>query len=80
MIELKQQYPFVDDEGTVREDLIKHYAEDENGKKYLILQKETGVKYGEAVDVYPCRYTYEVTNEEIIEQPEEEVKEDIIEE
>ena len=73
MVELKEQYPFVDDEGNIRKDLIKHWAEDEEGKKYLILQKETGIKYGEAVDVYPCRYTYEAT-----EEPEED--EDILDE
>ena len=30
-----------------------------------ILQVETGIKYDEADDVIPCRYTYEETNEKI---------------
>ena len=63
MIKVEEQYPFIDAEGNERPDLIKHWGEDkETGKKYAILQKETGIVYGEAVDVYPCRYTYEVTN------------------
>lgn len=41
--------------------LIKHYAEDEQGVKYYIKQVETGVEYDEAVDILPCRYTYVAT-------------------
>lgn len=37
--------------------LIRHYSN--NGMK--LLQVETGVEYDEAVDVIPCRYTYEET-------------------
>ena len=61
MIEVKIIYPY---EG--RNDLIKHYAEDENGNKYKIKQVETSIIYDEAVDVYPCRYTYDATDELII--------------
>lgn len=39
--------------------LIKHYSD----TGMLLLQVETGAKYGEAIDVVPCRYTYEETNE-----------------
>lgn len=39
--------------------LVKHYSD----KGMLILQVETGAKYGEAIDVVPCRYTYEETDE-----------------
>ena len=49
----------------IREKLEKHYAEDENGVKYRIKQVETGRVYDEAVDVVPCRYTYQVTDEKI---------------
>lgn len=45
--------------------LIRHYS-DENKK---IKQVETGIIYVEAVDVVPCRYTYEETDEPI-EEPE----------
>ena len=66
MIEVKDQYPFIDTEGNERPDLIKHWGEDkETGKKYAILQKETGIIYGEAIDAYPCKYTYDITDEEI---------------
>ena len=58
---LIEQYPFIDDEGVEHDNLVKHYS-DENK---LILQVETGVKYTEAVDVYPCRYTYEEMDEPI---------------
>ena len=34
-------------------------------KGFYILQVETGIKYDEAYDVIPCRYTYEETNEKI---------------
>lgn len=63
MIELKSQYPYIDRKGNTRDGLIIHYAEDENGVKYYIIQNETGIKYESAVDVYPCRYTYSTTSE-----------------
>lgn len=37
--------------------LIRHYSD--RGMK--LLQVETGIMYDEAVDVVPCRYTYEET-------------------
>lgn len=39
--------------------LIKHYSD----AGFMLLQNETGVKYSEAVDVVPCRYTYTETDE-----------------
>ena len=41
--------------------LIKHYSD----AGFMLLQVETGIKYSDPVDVYPCRYTYEETNEKI---------------
>lgn len=38
-------------EGT----LIRHYSDEDK----LIRQIETGVLYSEAIDVTPCKYTYE---------------------
>ena len=38
-------------------------------KGFYILQVETNVKYDEAYDVIPCKYTYKET-EELIEKPE----------
>lgn len=42
-------------EGT----LVRHYSD----SGYLIEQAETGARYGEAVDVVPCPYTYIETDE-----------------
>lgn len=41
------------------ETLIKHYSD----AGFMLLQVETGVKYADPIDVIPCRYTYEETNE-----------------
>ena len=38
--------------------LIKHYSD----AGYMILQKETGIEYVEAVDLVSSNYTYEETN------------------
>lgn len=42
---------------------LLHTYSDNN--KY-ILQVETNVKYNEAYDVIPCKYTYKETKEEIV--------------
>lgn len=47
-------------------ELIKH--ESDAGK--IILQVETGRKYASAVDVIPCKYTYEETDKDIPKYPE----------
>ena len=39
--------------------LIKHWSD----KGVMLLQVETGAKYSDPVDVVPCRYTYEETDE-----------------
>lgn len=41
--------------------LIKHSSD--NG--VYIRQVETGIEYAEAIDVIPCRYTYEETDRPI---------------
>lgn len=46
---------------------VKHYS-DQNLK---ILQVETGIIYDDAVDVIPCRFTYEETDQPIDPEPEE---------
>lgn len=58
MIELKIQYPFIDDNGNVYLDLIKTYAEDENGILYNVKQLETGFEYSTAVDIADSYYDY----------------------
>ena len=65
MVELKVQRPYIDENGNVRNDLEKHYAEDENGVKYHIIQLETGAEYSEAVDKVPCKYTYKATDKPV---------------
>ena len=56
------------DEGT----RVHHYS-DEN---FMIRQIETGILYEDAIDVMPCRYTYEETDEPIPEpEPEPEPEE-----
>ena len=42
---------------------LLHIYSDNN--KY-ILQVETNVKYNEAYDIIPCKYTYKETEEEIV--------------
>ena len=49
----------------IKDKLIRHYAEDEQGNKYYIKQVETGVEYGEAVDIIPCKYSYVATDKKI---------------
>ena len=41
--------------------LIKHYSD----AGFMLLQVETGIKYADPVDVVPCMYTYEETDEVI---------------
>ena len=67
MIELKNKTP-IEIDGIEYADRILHWAEDKNGNKYKIKQKETGVIYDSAIDVLPCKYTYEATDEKIIEE------------
>lgn len=45
--------------------LVKHFSD----KGVMMLQKETGLLYAEAVDVIPCRYTYEETETTVEEDP-----------
>ena len=48
-------------EEILNERLVRHYSD----KGMMILQVETGVEYADAVDVIPCRYTYEETDKPI---------------
>ena len=44
--------------------LIKHQSDSNK----FIRQVETGIEYASAVDVIPCRYTYEETEKDIPEK------------
>lgn len=48
-------------EEILNERLVRHYSD----KGMKLKQVETGAVYDEAVDVIPCKYTYEETNETV---------------
>ena len=54
---------------TINNKELLHTYSDNN--KY-ILQVETNVKYNEAYDIIPCKYTYKETKEEIVVEQQEE--------
>ena len=41
------------------DDLVRHYSD----RGMMMLQVETGIRYADAIDVTPCPYTYEETDE-----------------
>lgn len=43
-------------EETISKKLIRHYSDDES---MALLQIETGNVYEDAIDLIPCKYTYE---------------------
>lgn len=45
-------------EEIINERLIRHFSD----LRYRIRQIETGIVYDDAVDIIPCKYTYEETN------------------
>lgn len=65
MIEVKTQYPYVSDEGIECPNLIKFYAEDENGVRYQILQIETNSIGDEIVETMPYNHSYTATNRKV---------------
>lgn len=50
--------------------LVKHYSD----RGVMLLQVETGAMYSDPIDVVPCRYTYEETEELI--NSEDEISDD----
>lgn len=54
-------------EEKINDRLVRHYSD----SGMMILQVETGIEYDDAVDVIPCKYTYQET-ETPIETTEEE--------
>lgn len=57
-------------EAKYSENLIRHWANesesaDDTKASYKILQVETGIEYGEAIDLIPCSYTYQATDKPI---------------
>ena len=48
-------------EEKISDELVRYKSD----QGLYIRQVETGIEYAEAVDVIPCRYTYEETEREI---------------
>lgn len=63
---IKTQYPYIDGNGNERKDLVKTYSDE----GLQIIQNETGNLYDEAIDFYPCKYTYTEKEPEPEEIPE----------
>ena len=70
---IKTQYPYVDEKGIEHTAFVKTWTDDETK---VLLQVETGAMYGEAIDLYPCPYTYEEVNKPT-EEDEEHTEEDM---
>ena len=49
-------------EEKLNEQLVRHYSD----KGVKLKQVETGLVYDEAIDMIPCLYTYEETDEIIV--------------
>lgn len=63
-------------EEQISETLVKYSSD----KGTYIRQVETGIEYSSAVDIVPCRYTYEETDkkiEEILRKEEESKMEEV---
>lgn len=59
-----------------KDGLVRHWANESESAEdavatYKIRQVETDILYGEAIDVIPCRYSYEATDERIAREDEE---------
>lgn len=50
------QHPFIDSNGVSHNNLIRTWTDDETK---TLLQVETGQMYDDAIDVYPCHFTYQ---------------------
>ena len=48
-------------ETLLNEDTVMHKSD----RNVMLLQMETGIRYSEPIDVYPCPYTYEETDEPV---------------
>lgn len=58
-------------EQQLNDRLVRHWASDsESGEEatHYLLQVETDILYSDAVDVIPCRYTYEATETPIAQE------------
>lgn len=58
---VKEEYPYSDEKGFADFDKVKHYSD--SGK--TLIQVETGKEYEEALDVYPCQFSYVEKEDEV---------------
>lgn len=58
-------------EELLENDRIRHYSD----RNMMIRQVETGKLYEDAVDIIPCRFTYEETDIPVPKTPEEDEQE-----
>lgn len=69
-----EQYPYIDDNGVENENFVRHYSD--AGK--MLIQVETGNEYEDAVDIFPCPYTYIEKEDEVeVEVVDEPIPEEI---
>lgn len=64
---IKPEYPYKDKKGNLHYDKIRQYSTE----GFRLLKNGTDEKYDEAVDTYPCKYTYSETTEPIEVETEE---------
>ena len=62
------QYPYIDDNGRTHHNLVKTWTDDETK---TLLQVETGATYDEAIDLYPCVFTYQEIDKPLEEENQE---------
>lgn len=66
---IKTQHPYIDAFGVEHDNMIKTWTT--NSKK-VMLQVETGNLYEEAIDLYPCPFTYQEVDKPEEEEPQKE--------
>jgi len=66
---IKTQHPFFDENGIEHPEFIKHYTDDPDK---ILLQVETGYLYDEAIDLFPCQFTYQEVDKPVEEEEESE--------
>ena len=74
---IRTQYPYIDDNGGTRMNLVKTWTDDPTK---TLLQVETGVMYDEAIDLFPCQFTYKEVDKPVEEEQEENNEEETPEE
>ena len=74
---IKTNYPYIDRDGVEHPNIIRTWT---NDKTKMLLQVETGNTYDEALDLYPCRYTYQEIDRPVEEEETTEEENEVVEE